>query len=134
MSQENVEIVRRYADAFNRRDKDAFLALLDPQFEGIPPSERPESAPVRGREAAWDFGLELEEPWQEGVGEITELIEAENDRAVIGIAGRRAGKASGVDLGKLEAWAIFSFRGGRIVRLEWFLDRSEALEAAGVRV
>jgi ketosteroid isomerase-like protein len=132
MSEEDVEIVRRYVDAFNRRDRDAFLALLDPQFEGIPPSDWPESTPVRGHEAAWDFGLELEEPWQEGGGEITELIGAGNDRTVMGIAARRAGKASGVDLGKFEAWAVISFRGGRIVRLEWFLDRSEALEAAGL--
>jgi ketosteroid isomerase-like protein len=132
MSEENVEVVRRFLDAFGRRDRDAYLALLDPEFEGFPPSEWPESAPVRGREAAWDFGLELEAPWQESVGEITELIEAGNDRTVMGIAGRRAGKASAVDLGKLEVWAVITFRGGRIFRIEWFLDRDEALEAAGL--
>ena len=33
MSQENVEIVRRGFDAFNRRDLDAFLALFDPDVE-----------------------------------------------------------------------------------------------------
>jgi ketosteroid isomerase-like protein len=91
-----------------------------------------ESAPVRGREAAWDFGLELEEPWQEGVGEITELIEAGNDRTVMGTARDVRGKTSGVE-GKLEYWAVISFRGGRIVRIEWFSDRSDALEAAGLR-
>jgi ketosteroid isomerase-like protein len=131
MSQENVEIVRRFADAWNRRDRDAFLALLDPQFEGIPPSDWPESAPVHGREAAWDFGLELEAPWQEGVGEITELIEAGNDRVVMGATRDVRGKVSGVEV-KLDSWAIFSFRGGRIVRIEWFSDRSETLEAAGL--
>jgi len=30
MSQENVELSRRAVDAFNRRDLDAFLALMDP--------------------------------------------------------------------------------------------------------
>jgi ketosteroid isomerase-like protein len=132
MSEENVELVRRFVDAFNRRDRDAFLALLDPEFEGFPPSEWPESAPVRGREAAWDFALELQEPWQESPGEITELLEVGNDRTVIGIAQEVRGKTSGVP-GKLESWAVISLRRARIVRIEWFSDRSEALEAAGLR-
>ena len=29
MSQENVELARQVTDAFNRRDLDAFLALMD---------------------------------------------------------------------------------------------------------
>jgi ketosteroid isomerase-like protein len=131
MSGENVEIVRRFVDAFVRRDRDAFLALLDPEFEGFPPSEWPESAPVRGREAAWDFGLELEAPWQVGAYEITELIEAGKDRAVMGGTREVRGKSSGVEV-KQEAWGVFSFRAGRIVRIEWFSDRGEALEAAGI--
>jgi ketosteroid isomerase-like protein len=31
MSQENVERTRRAFDAFNRRDLDAFLAVIDPE-------------------------------------------------------------------------------------------------------
>src|SRR5512133_2395543 len=104
MSQENAELVRRFADAFVRRDRDAFLALLDPGFEGFPPSGWPESAPVRGRKAAWDFGLELEAPWQVGAFEISELIEAGNDRAVMGVARDVRGKTSGVAV-KQELWA-----------------------------
>jgi hypothetical protein len=33
MSQENVELVYRVNDAFNRRDLDAFLALMDDDIE-----------------------------------------------------------------------------------------------------
>jgi len=33
MSQENVELARRAYDAFNRRDWDAFLALMDREVE-----------------------------------------------------------------------------------------------------
>jgi len=36
MSQENVELVRRGFDAFNRRDLDTYKALMDPDVEGIP--------------------------------------------------------------------------------------------------
>ena len=33
MSQENVEIVRRMYDAWNRRDEEEMLALSDPEVE-----------------------------------------------------------------------------------------------------
>jgi ketosteroid isomerase-like protein len=131
MSEENMEIVRRFVDAFVRRDRDAYLALLDPEFEGFPPSEWPESAPVRGREAAWDFGLELEAPWEVGAYEIPELIEAGKGQVVMGGPREVRGKTSGVEV-KQDVWGVFSFRGGRIVRIEWFMDRAAALEAAGL--
>ena len=37
MSQENVERAHRVVDAFNRRDLDALLALMDEDVEGVPP-------------------------------------------------------------------------------------------------
>jgi hypothetical protein len=45
MSQENVELVRRAVDAFNRRDLDAFVALTDDDVEVIP-----RSAALEGRD------------------------------------------------------------------------------------
>jgi hypothetical protein len=35
MSEENVELVHRLADAFNQHDLDAFLGLIDPQAEFV---------------------------------------------------------------------------------------------------
>src|SRR5436305_13063294 len=37
MSKENVELAHRSVDAFNRRDLDALLALMDEDVEGVPP-------------------------------------------------------------------------------------------------
>ena len=36
MSQENVELQHRVIDDFNRRDLDAYLALIDPEVEFTP--------------------------------------------------------------------------------------------------
>lgn len=36
MSQENVEIFREALDAFNRRDKAAWVGLCDPEYENVP--------------------------------------------------------------------------------------------------
>jgi hypothetical protein len=56
MSSENVESARRTYDAFNRRDRDAFVALMDDEWKpsldwwqssGLPRSRGP--APLVGR-------------------------------------------------------------------------------------
>jgi ketosteroid isomerase-like protein len=54
MSQEKVEIVRQAPDAFDRDDLDAWLALRDPDYEGVPSGHWPEADAIRGREADWD--------------------------------------------------------------------------------
>ena len=41
------------------------------------------------------------------------------------------GKASGADM-VWSYWVVFTFRNGRVLRFEWFRDRAEALEAAGL--
>ena len=55
MSQENVEIARQMIDAFNRRDRDAWLLLNDPEVEFRADPEWPESETVRGRDAVHPF-------------------------------------------------------------------------------
>lgn len=131
MSQENVEIVRRGLDAFNRRDKDAFIAICDPEMENFPPREWPESSPLRGPEAIWDFFVAAQESWQEGSFEWGELIDAGADK-VVGKQHREVrGRTSGA-LIDWNYWVVFTFRNRRVLRFEWFSDRMEALDAAGV--
>ncbi len=55
MSQENVESYQHAIDAFNRGDRAAWLALCDPALENVPSRDWPESEPIKGREAVWDF-------------------------------------------------------------------------------
>jgi ketosteroid isomerase-like protein len=55
MSQENVETMRQSLDAFDRRDRDVWLVLRDPDSEVVTSDSWPESDEVRGCEAAWDF-------------------------------------------------------------------------------
>jgi ketosteroid isomerase-like protein len=94
MSEENVELFRQAVDAFNRRDRDAWLALSEPQFENTPPREWPESAPMRGREVIWDFFVSNMEPWEESAFEFGELIDA-GDKVVAEQRAMVRGKSSG---------------------------------------
>jgi ketosteroid isomerase-like protein len=62
---ENVDAAQMGLDAFNRRDKAAWLALTDPEIEVVPPREWPESDPIRGRGAVWDLYVENIEAFRE---------------------------------------------------------------------
>jgi ketosteroid isomerase-like protein len=73
MSQEDVEIARKSLDAFNRRDRAAWLALNDPEVENVPPRDWPEPDPIRGYEAVWDFFVEAQDAWEESSFEYVEL-------------------------------------------------------------
>ena len=131
MSQENVEAVWRGLDAFNRRDKAAWIAVCDPEVENFPPHEWPESAPARGAEAIWEFFVEAVKAWEEGSFEWGELIDAEPDKVVANQRRQMRGKASGAGV-DWSYWVVFTFRDRRLLRFEWFADRAEALEAAGL--
>jgi ketosteroid isomerase-like protein len=129
MSEENVEIVRRAFDAFSRGDKTAWFELCDPQIEAIPIGDWPE-AEIRGSEAVWDFLVAADEPWEPGAYDLTEIVD--NDNYVAARMRRDLrGKSSGVEV-KYDYWIVFSFHHGRGTRVEWFADRAEALEAAGL--
>ena len=132
MSQENVERLRRCLDAFNRRDLAAWLALCDPELENIPPRDWPESDPVRGPKAVWDFLVEAQEAWGEESPpfEYAELIDAGGEMVVADVRRDVRGRASGAAV-PWSYWQVAAFRDGKLLHSDWFADRSEALEAAG---
>jgi ketosteroid isomerase-like protein len=131
MSQENVEIVRKVTEAFNRRDKDAWLALNDPEVVFRAAPEWPESATVVGSEAVWDFVVSLDDTWEPGDYEIVEAIEVGDDTIAARVRRPVQGRASGVP-DVLDYWCVSTLRGGKTVRSIWFVTRAEALEAAGL--
>jgi ketosteroid isomerase-like protein len=131
MSQENVTLFREAIDAFNRRDRAAWVALCDPEYENVPPRDWPESASIRGPEAIWDFFVAAQEPWEEGTFGFGELIDAGNDKVVAEQRAEMRGKASGADVA-WSYWHVITFRDGKAMRSEWFIDRAEAFEAAGL--
>jgi ketosteroid isomerase-like protein len=134
MSQENVEIMRQSLAAVNRRDRAAWLALCDPEVENIPPRDWPESDPIRGGESVHDFlVVEAQAAWEEDTSpfEYVELMDAGNDKVVADLRRDVRGKASGASVA-FSYWQVVTFRNGKMVRIEWFGDRSEALEAAGL--
>ncbi|MGA8926353.1 MAG: nuclear transport factor 2 family protein [Solirubrobacterales bacterium] len=136
MSEENVEIVLKVMDAVNRRDRDAFMACLHPDVEWREESGDPLPGLrgiYRGRAEvrAW-FEEAVVELWESFDIEVEEITEASDHRVFIGIRGSARGKASGVET-ELRSWQVFTFVDGKAASREIFLNRDEALEAAGLR-
>ena len=131
MSQRNVETLRQALDAFNRRDRAAWLAVSDPEAENFPPREWPESAPIRGPEAIWDFYVDAVDAWEEGSFEWGELIDAGSDTIVANQRREMRGKASGAGV-VWSYWVVFTFRQGKVLHSAWFADKAEALDVAGI--
>jgi ketosteroid isomerase-like protein len=132
MSAENVEIVRRFADGWQRGDWDGMAELADPDIELHGTVGGVEEGRVRRgvAEIRRDFESN-EEIWDEHRVEIEELIDA-GDRVVLFQREYQRGRSSGLEL-VLDAAVLVDLRDGRIVRLQGYMDRGAALEAAGLQ-
>ena len=131
MSQENLESLRQALDAVNRRDYAAWAAVCDPEVLNVPPVSWPESDPTQGPEAVWTFFIEASDQWEDCVYEHGELIDAGDDKAVAWVRGEMRGKASGAGV-PWSFWQAVTLRNGNALRIDWFIDRDEALEAVGL--
>ena len=85
-------------DAWNRGDRDAFLALLDPEIDIETSGAFPDLAPnYHGHERAAKFWSQMLEPWDDFHIEV-ERVEEEGDIAAAGIRFRARGHDSGVEV------------------------------------
>jgi ketosteroid isomerase-like protein len=132
VAEENLEVVRRFAEAWERADWDAMAELADPSIELHGTVGGVEEGRVRRGvgEIRRDFESN-EEIWDEHRVEIQDLIDA-GDRVVIFQREYQRGKNSGVEL-VIDTAALVDLRDGRIIRLQGYMDRAAALEAAGLR-
>ena len=132
MSQENVEAVEGFLEAFNREDYAACLDMIDPDVAWHPPPDIPDAAVVHGRDAlienfqdwlgAWDDYRTIPEEVLEGAGN-TVLVDALE-------SGR--GKDSGIHVQSRRITQVYALRDGRIIRFRAYLNRDEALAAVGL--
>ncbi len=130
MSQENVEIVKRSIDAVNRRDLDAYAALITPDFELIPAMTGFTGVNFRGREGFGRYLEELGDTWEEFRVAVEEFRDL--DAMVLVFMRLEArGKGSGVPVTARQAF-ICDFRRDKISRVRSYLDHDEALRAAGL--
>jgi ketosteroid isomerase-like protein len=139
MSEENVGIARRLyslapdAAAVVRGDfDDVFLDYFHPDYELVPPSAYPDTeSSYRGQEGVRRWYRQMEEIWDDWFIEAERFFDA-GTQVVVFVRVSGTAKQSGAALA-ISAGHVLTLRDGRIKRAEVFLDRSEALEAAGLR-
>jgi ketosteroid isomerase-like protein len=134
MSEENVEVVRQIYDAAARRDSETILKLYDPKVEiDVSRTHSGVMEPFytgAGHEAIRRWSHEWHEAWESVEYEVEEVLDAGDDVICV-ITARGRGKSSGAPVEFLHHAGRWSIRDGRVVRVEWFQSRAEALEAAG---
>jgi hypothetical protein len=133
MSEENVKTARRALDAINGRDMAAWLAQCDPELENFPPREWPESNPTRGSGPVFEFLVQAQDAWESDSPpyEYIDLVDIGNDQVLGQMCAEMRGKASGAAVA-WSYWQVVTLRYGKLRRIEWFGERSEALEAVGL--
>ncbi len=127
MSQQNVEIVKRAYEAWNRRDMAAVLGACDPDIEWWERDDVPDTTVHRGLNAARARFAELDDMWL-GLGlEPQEFIDAGNFVVVpFRLTGR--GRASGAAFDEEEV-QVFRLRNGKIIELREYSEKADALRA-----
>jgi ketosteroid isomerase-like protein len=129
MSQENVEVVRRWTAAYNQRDMDALIKLTDPDIEFRSIFLAMESI-FRGYEGLHAYFEAIEDAYERFVVLPDEFLDA--GAAVLSPARAEwRGRGSGAE-GSRPLTVATWLRAGKVFRLETFTDRGEALEAVGL--
>jgi ketosteroid isomerase-like protein len=129
MSQENVELTRRYFEAWNAGDMAAVGESYDPHVAVRYADGWPEgSEPIMGREAVMRQFEQQREPFDADTLELIEIIDLD-DRVVTRFIWRAEG--SGPDL-KMEVTSVTTVRTGKTILVEFFWDHAEALDAVGL--
>ena len=156
MPEENVEIVRDLFDAWNRGDLDALfreagygidsdrtppaselenfsdvLAVYDPEVEIQSPPGGLNAGTYHGHEGLLKLMYEFWSQFDERRSELKECAPAGGDRVITTVFHHARGKLSGVEV---EMWQhhVWTLRDGKVVRWQMFVNREEALEAAGL--
>jgi ketosteroid isomerase-like protein len=135
VSQENVEVVRRQTEAWQRDDLETWLSTIDPDVEWLTAVERdlgPAGQTYRGLDGVrelWNlWRTEFVDFWVE-TGDYRDL----RDERVLQLTHMRfRGPASGI-LVESQLALLFTLRDGKIVRSEDYLNHQDALKAVGLK-
>ena len=130
MSQENVEIVERFYEAWAREDAGP-TELMAQEIEYVNPAEAIEPGVRRGRAAFGQAVNAVIDGWETWQAEPERFIAA-GDQVVVLVRYHARGRSSGVEIEGRES-ALWTLRDGRVQRYEWFPGPSDALEAAGLQ-
>jgi ketosteroid isomerase-like protein len=131
VSQENVELVRRLNECWSRQDWEGVAELCAPDIEqhGTVGGIDEGRVLVGASEIRRDYE-NVDATWDEHWIEPQEFIDA-GDRVVVLLREFQRGKKSGIEL-EIDTALVVDVCDGRVTRVQGYMDRAAALEAAGL--
>src|SRR5215208_3626754 len=130
MSQENVEVVRRAVAAVNARDIDRYLAGCTEDVELRTPLA-PVGGVYEGPDAIRRFFADIEDTAPDFRLELERVEVIGEDRVLALLRVTASGRMTGIPT-PATTTNLYDLVEGKIRRIRIFLDRQEALEAAGL--
>ena len=135
MSQENVEALSRAfgrrVDALDDQALDRVLEVFDPEAEFREDPTLPEAGAYRGHAAIRAYAKRFSAVFDAFSWEAEELLDAGDDQVLLLLRVRGQGKGSGAEVDIHAGW-LFTLTEARVVRVDAYLNRREAFEAAGL--
>jgi ketosteroid isomerase-like protein len=123
-----MDVVRRTFERWNRGDRELRTEDIDPEAQVV---SQLANQTFHGYDGIRQWIADVLDSFDEWGMEVRDWRENESGRLLVTGRAQLRGRGSGVDLDVPCAW-LFDFRGGRMYRMEIFLNRvDEAVEALG---
>jgi len=134
MSQENVELVRRAIEAFNRRDLTALAEFVHDDFEfvSVLTAVDAEGGTYRGSAAWTTYFKDMDEAWKEWRVEDPQVLDGGEDRVAGLVRVVGTGRHSDAQV-ELSMGLVYVVRDGKLSRMHSYADPAAALEAVGLK-
>jgi ketosteroid isomerase-like protein len=144
MSQENVELVRRLLEMFDRREHEAVFAFYAPDIEwdatrtASPGNMEGGKLPAglagvyRGHDGVRTYWRRWLEAWKDLEFEVQDVLDGGDEVVALIRNQRQWGRHSGIVTETPPYGLVFTIRGGKVVRWRVFPDQKSALEAVGL--
>ena len=130
MSQENVEAVRRIFEAWASGDWSIGNDYLDEHAVCVVSSDFPAFGAYFGLDGIRAYWRDFRAQWEWLTIE-AERVQAVGDTVLARVVQHVKGRVSGIE-GNISYFMLFTFRGGKIVRMESVMGEDEAFEAVGL--
>jgi ketosteroid isomerase-like protein len=130
VSEDNVAVLKRgFANFAESGSPDP--STLDPELEIINFESFPVTRPYHGMEGLIQWLADISEPFDGFKFELVEVLAHDDEHVVTAVRASGTSRTGGPPF-ELEWGAIYSFKGGRLVRAEGFRTPEEALLSSGL--
>ena len=130
MSRENVQLAYRAIDAFNRRDLDALLALMDDDVVAVARAAAMEGGQYHGHDGIRRWWREQLDVFPDFMVEVREV--RDHGDVTVAVLHNRAHGAGSETPAEETIWSVVRWRRGKVVWSRNLSTEAEAFEAVGL--